>query len=548
MVDSGASSLFIHSQVYEYLLTNDFVKNEKDVDFTVSYANSASAKITKAILLNGIVNDLGIQSWFLVLPVCLPRIILGRPLLGKLGLMTGLQNPRKLNVHCCKLSIETSVAKPTTSWVERKENYIVIHAPLLENCYVLPYREKKRNHSITDTRIMYARLRRMELEGKVESMEKESGIILATVFVDKLPDTPRVFIDNEELYKRSRVTLDARPVNSMRLVRMESGGYAYLPQDPAQITKKDDFCQAMPNIIDCLNGLSASKSKYFAKLDMKDAYSSLRLSPELSRFFCLAINVDGKEFYFRYISIPQGWVFSSYFFYMAMFDLLREINPVILARFGAVGVFYQDDITVGAGTSANGNDALQYAVEFLRKLDFHIREEKCRYACDTIDFCGFQIQGSLSGCLVSPHPKSKLSHDILDMGWAELLRTKEPHSWVRSWCGKFNYFRSFIDFDFKILEAFGILQSCLKSNAVFDNANPDELKKVQQAYHNKGDYCLHNLPSNYFGTFDSNDVLGSLLICDANQESYSAILLRIMRVRDNHSDKTDPMDEDMIAV
>ena len=82
----------------------------------------------------------------------------------------------------------------TAAMIERVDGKWYCRCPLMENCHVLPFREKERRSSKDDARIMLARLRRMVQEGKAQSISpSEATVILACVLVDKTPGTPRVY-------------------------------------------------------------------------------------------------------------------------------------------------------------------------------------------------------------------------------------------------------------------------------------------------------------------------------------------------------------------
>ena len=79
--------------------------------------------------------------------------------------------------------------------------------------------------------------------------------------------------------------------------------------------------------------------KYFCKIDLKDAFFSVPISPGLAR--CFGFQWECRRFVWT--RLPQGWVWSSIFFHEIVAEVLRECEALQ----------YADDILVGADIPQN---------------------------------------------------------------------------------------------------------------------------------------------------------------------------------------------------
>ena len=402
LVDSGASSNFVSDSVYQCLLKNSLILEEKYLACNVTFGNSSKTPVSKAVRVECAIEEYEGCLWFIVVEKCNPHIIVGRPTIAKANMYSlfkcvsntveGISNATIPDPEstiavfeesgCKDMNCTTSVvvnpsvvsAEPmTAAMIERVDGKWYCRCPLMENCHVLPFREKERRSSKDDARIMLARLRRMVQEEKAESISpSEATVILACVLVDKRPGTPRVYYDtddkrHEELHSRYRITLDARPLNEMHLIRLnnetENPSYGFVPI-PASDVVRTEGNQHQSSAMDVIRELS-DHFIWFGRLDIKDAYSSLSLNPRLRRLFCAALRVNGATHYFRYTSLPQGWKHSSYLFHIAMEEICIILNP-LLETFKAKVVHYQDDLPVAAQTEEDCNNAIRFAIKFLR--------------------------------------------------------------------------------------------------------------------------------------------------------------------------------------
>ena len=90
-------------------------------------------------------------------------------------------------------------------------------------------------------------------------------------------------------------------------------------------------------------------------LDVSDAYGSILIDPPLQRLFCTqCVNAKGKIDYFKLLTLPQGWQWSSALFSVAMTFLIELIESKHKPLFVAGGVVvnhYQDDVIISCEES-----------------------------------------------------------------------------------------------------------------------------------------------------------------------------------------------------
>ncbi len=549
LMDSGANASFIHPKLMEYLSVNQLIKEQRSVDLPVTYGNEQQSAAHTAVLLSGTVDNLEVEGWFLVSNRCSPRLIFGQPMLNKLKSM-------RSNIQMSRMAVSLeNVESPLHQWVETVENdhstALQIRFPLLEKATVLPYKEAPRKRSITDARIMKARLDRMSESHQCNKISpNEACITLSPVLVDKhasvgdsgeIPAPPRIYYDtddpeHESLHSRYRMTVDCRPINDMTFVPIQDGLYALQPKMTTKSEHQSATVQHQSSSAARLKKLQYGNG-WFAKLDMKDAFAALRLPPSLFKIFCVSFFLDGVEHCYQYTTMPQGWQYSSYFFDIAMDHIMRNIETLLMESYQVVMIYYQDDSILNGPNEKLTNEALEFLINHLQDVyGFVVRPEKCTRAKETIDFCGMRI--SADGVIPIPLRK-KFTHQMIEKGWQHYLDCKDKLSWARSWVGRFNYFRSFLTFDLQMMKNLEHLQSLLKKKS--QNQISDELAK--SAFFALANFCLHQLPEIAYGHNTFHETLGTILIADANHDAWSGILLRIVKSGTDSDTKSYPFQD-----
>ena len=501
--DTGASASFIHMDVAGFLKKNNMVQLTKEVNLTVEYANGTTEHIQECIVLmcKSASTQTSHEIPFLVTTKCSPRVILGRPILKELKV-------DHTTVECRAIAIKSTIEQP---WIEEQTNRLVARCPLLETATVLPYREKKRNFSITDMRICHARMTRMELEGKVERVEaKDCHILLAPRLVDKENGIRQYTnMEDDKLHSRYRVTLDCRPLNELQLIE-GSATFMLLPPDNKS---KKPANQSQLGGRDILNSLPLGPdSSRYCKIDLSDAYSSVLIPPGLSRLLAVStIDENGNPSYFRWRCLPQGWRHSPFLFSLTIDTVLRRLDKD-LDQLSISARHYQDDIILTGQKDDELNVGMQLVIDTLESWGFKINKNKCTFPTDEIIFCGYHIEG---GKLL-PAPKTELTQKLFDAAWENFLKSKheEKLKWLKEWAGRFQYWRNFINAS--------VVLPALK---VFYDQDVDE-EKVHLAFSTLFNACVQSIPI-HFGFTRS---LYNVIVVDANCEAWGGILFKVLPV------------------
>ena len=227
-------------------------------------------------------------------------------------------------------------------------------------------------------------------------------------------------------------------------------------------------------------------SKYFSKLDLKQAYHQLELDPE-SRYVTTFSTHDGL---FRYKRLNYGTNSAAELFQNTLETNLRDIKGV---------KNMVDDIIIHGRTRKEHDDALENCLARLESLNLKVKAEKCEFLKQEIKFFGLIF--SASG--TRPDPE-RITH---------LVNAPPPKnvSEVRSFLGMANTCSEYIP-DYAIITA--PLRSLTKKNIVFS------WKQEHQVAFQKLKNRLTKAP--VMAYFDTNK--RSLVIVDGSQHGISAIL------------------------
>ncbi|KAF4701976.1 hypothetical protein FOZ63_021499, partial [Perkinsus olseni] len=167
------------------------------------------------------------------------------------------------------------------------------------------------------------------------------------------------------------------------------------------------------------------------------------------------------EYVWQLCTVPQGWCWSSILFHTCIHWLVH--NPIKKALADAncpcSVLFVQDDILLGCPTKADATKALSIVTKVLLDHSFPTNPLKTVGPTSVTPFCGLIIE---SGGRYRPHPSRRvLTEASFDLAWDEYINgnfklkrkrgskkatsTSNPKlssrfSWLKSWCGTFNYF------------------------------------------------------------------------------------------------------------
>ena len=138
---------------------------------------------------------------------------------------------------------------------------------------------------------------------------------------------------------------------------------------------------------------------FLAKLDLQNAYWSIRLPPLWRKVFVVE---GGSGRRFRYARLPFGWSYSPAICQRLVMAVVRRV----LSRRGIQGWVYLDDILLSARRKARLRRAVRDCIALLRRAGFIVGEKSETFPTECISFIGKQIDtkagtvGNVTGALV----------------------------------------------------------------------------------------------------------------------------------------------------
>ncbi|EER05890.1 hypothetical protein Pmar_PMAR011946 [Perkinsus marinus ATCC 50983] len=483
LVDSGANCSLISSGLVAYLTKRGVIK-DKDVvplpsTIPVGVASGKSISGSHIVHIEFASGRLEGTLEFLVCDDVDPDILLGTNMFPAIGVqLTSTGEADTTNFRCTAstaapppnpiMAARATPSLPTAEIVQTAEGKrVMCHCGPLERLVLYPYREKQRQLSQTNNQILTHRMLTMASQGKVESCnEADCTAVLAAVICDKESGVrPRVYPD-PMVDKRYRVTVDCRPINRLVLVgdvADEDASMMLMPQTmiadgTPQLTDaavKEAFRQAEPNITAKLNSIPFSYQAYY-KLDLTDAYSGVLLPPALRSIFgTTSRGGDGRQLWWVYKVLPQGWVFSSCLFNSAMQLLVDIINEQLhRLQIKAVCRHNKDDILIAAQDAQNCQKAADVAIQIFIEHGFHPNPAKSCGPTDKVHFCGVTLRG---GFHRPEGSRQAFTESTYSLAWSEFvtpsLKSKKVTDnfetlrlarlgWLRKWSGTMNYLRN----------------------------------------------------------------------------------------------------------
>ena len=176
----------------------------------------------------------------------------------------------------------------------------------------------------------------------------------------------------------------------------------------------------MPDLRDSLSKLG--NKNIFTTLDLKQAFLSIKLSPESRKYTAFCVRNLGT---FCYNRLPFGLRSSPRVFFQHIIKVIEQVNdPDIL--------FYIDDIIISSTTRERHERSIKRLFDVLKEHRLKVNIEKSCWFTKKVKFLGHEV--STSG--IRP-----------DSGKIELMdKIKRPSSvkQVRSFLGLANFFRNFI--------------------------------------------------------------------------------------------------------
>jgi hypothetical protein len=375
----------------------------------------------------------------------------------------------------------------------------------------------------------------MEKEGSVlEATLEECPYICPVVLIDKLSEQkqPRIFPD-PELHCRYRVTVDLRGYNALQLQTCDHSGQSFLlPKALCTIDEKKQRKAVHHNqatSFDILSRMPIEKGLYFSKLDLKDAYGSVFLPPDMQH--CAVECYDhtaGRSRFFKLTALVQGWKYSPSFFRMTAHFLVERSREKLAEFQLSEHIFiahFQDDILACSDNPQRLVTATNIIMTVLTFYAFHVRPEKVITAATRITFCGYTL--SEYGVRPSPTRRAFTAQFISNL-WDNFIATyPDPQgvcTWIRSVAGSFQYLTGYLDP--ASLASITTLYNTLSQ--IMRGGDVPAASSFKDPFDTLCTYVINGLPNFYLGSFQNSNVLASVILTDANQSSWSGLLLKII--------------------
>ena len=129
---------------------------------------------------------------------------------------------------------------------------------------------------------------------------------------------------------------------------------------------------------------------YMAKVDLRSAYRSVKISKASQRVTGLKWNFNGKTVYLKDTRLPFGGRLSPGIFHR----LTQAVKRMMVRRGFDLLVVYLDDFLIIAETEAQCAEALNCLIQLLRRLGFAIHWGKVVDPCTKLTFLGVELDSN----------------------------------------------------------------------------------------------------------------------------------------------------------
>jgi hypothetical protein len=533
LLDYGACANFVDMGIVTDLIKQRKIKREDLVQIkpiTVIYGNGEKTSCdcyfvtTCGLDFQGGRIDAGQKPLkFLVSAKSDPPVILGRTGLKNLGFE--LVNP--------SLSKSLRIPDPDFVLIEKSPNEkgsrLTARIHYLESAAVSPFHESKRRRSLTDQRLIYHVLLGLERRGQIERVDIQScTCILEVVLVDKFPAKPRSF-PCEDLHKRYRLTLDCRPLNKMRLIKM-GDGYQFVPQltEQSESDVKTAQKQFQLGALQLLQTTDLTSRRYFAKLDISSAFNSILVSPSLGRLMNVQVtNDNGENICFSWRCLPQGFRLSPLLFNYAMQFLISKLDKTNFSI-----IHFQDDVIIGANTRETCETKLKECIAHFSNHGFSINPDKISSVSESCIFCGYEIaHGS-----VKPRPKRQPENVGFSVLWSDFEDARKAEDrdnmkkWFRSNLGRIQYFSRWFppDMQIRLSEQYQYLKFLHDDSNSLTRFDEGTMARIKSTFVELYDAASSSLSPLFTKSVNLSSFKGTLIATDANKNAWCGIIFRII--------------------
>ncbi|KAF4652373.1 hypothetical protein FOL47_011134, partial [Perkinsus chesapeaki] len=400
--------------------------------------------------------------------------------------------------------------------ITHSDSGFMVSCPALSGISVMPFTEPRRKRNRTREMAIHRRIGIAARECKFrEATVEEATVINEVVWVDKkhgsakpLTQVDICTMSDEEVKARFRVTLDLRKLNTLvpRSPPDKDDGYVWvMKSDIAQTTKRStDITQSQDGALNILRLWPPSMRRYFVKVDLSDAFSSVHLDSNLWPLFAF---------------LPQGWRYSPILFSRVVGSILDEAR-VICRKMGLPIrlVHFQDDILIGGGNERCVLQAKEVVVDLFARYGCMVALNKCE-AGDIVDFCGIRCYRSEVFPKVKVPSLTDAAIEESCTSFSKFHDLESRKSWIRSWSGRFQWLSRWLSPDAKV-----ILRRLQRVDPRSSKAT--SLVKQLARYYLSGLACLYVL-----GNGNGCHVMGTAIMVDCNEDAWAAIIFQLLVVK-----------------
>jgi hypothetical protein len=167
--------------------------------------------------------------------------------------------------------------------------------------------------------------------------------------------------------------------------------------------------------------------------------------------------------------------------------------------------------------------------KYLEQFSFKVNMKKTIQPTTELIHCGFLIsEGAIKPC-PTRNKITKLFADAAIDNLVNAKTQKKQFEWFKAIAGSFQYFKGFLSGDqFEQISVFHRLLSEYQKDPG-SPISPDDLSIIKEAVFCLTDYVVNGMPSLMVGNTLLVDTVASVIVVDANIDSWSAFLLKIVR-------------------
>jgi hypothetical protein len=401
---------------------------------------------------------------------------------------------------------------------------------MLEKANVIPRTETERPRNAVDSSIIGHLVQKMLSENKIKEIEPRQAVLVhEIVLVDKLrsksQNSLRVFPLPEDQSSRYRMTVDLRPLNSLRFC---GGTKSWVAQeDLISSSKSIGVGQAQVPAYQMVSNWSPEAKKFFGTLDFCEGFHNIRINEGLQRLMCFK---HGGRTY-SYTVLPQGWKLSPMYFTRAVsFALLKIVEGLSTSdkyhfersqNEREVGNF-QDDVLFCASTENDFNVLRSALIDGLRRFGFVINEAKSKGPCTTLQYCGL----TLSDISIKPCPSRRpVTEVVLEVAANEFLKLRtrsELVHFLRSWAGVFQFASRHLGPEerLKLREIHSLIKDLL-GGIPLESVDREYITSIIRQL---GESYMYRLPF----LFPSSGQC-SVIVTDANRDGWASVILTLVK-------------------